>query len=122
MASTKRKRRHAREKALLTDLQEMDLLLGPMGAFSSDQERRECWVRCRGDLPPNAQAHIDYDPACAAKEVDRLEADLMHLRELAANLRETVGRTQCLVAMERVIARRERRIGDLRSRKELKLQ
>jgi hypothetical protein len=50
MSTTKRRRRHAREKALLTEGQELDLLLGPGSAFESDEERRQAWFRHRDEL------------------------------------------------------------------------
>jgi hypothetical protein len=50
---------------MLSDREEMDLILGPaVGAFKSDEERRRAWFQYRDgilNLVPNAQALAQYE-------------------------------------------------------------
>ena len=47
----KRKSRYARGRVVLTDLQEMDLLIGSgLGAFKTERARREAWMDHRDEM------------------------------------------------------------------------
>ena len=65
MRIQKRKSRYARGRAVLSELQEIDLILGPgAGGFKTDQQRREAWIRHRDELlqlHPCPHARVQYD-------------------------------------------------------------
>lgn len=50
MATTKRQRRHARERGLLSSAEELNLLIGGPSPFPSEQARREAWMTHREAL------------------------------------------------------------------------
>ena len=71
----KRRSRYARQHHRLGDAQELDLILGAgMGAFSTDEERREAWFRHRTEIirnDPLAQARLDYEFPGSSDELRR---------------------------------------------------
>jgi hypothetical protein len=79
MATTKRGRRHAREQYPLTDVEELNLLLGGPSPFPTEQARREAWVKHREHLTalmgtrPHAQCTYEGGPTPEEERRERLE-------------------------------------------------
>jgi hypothetical protein len=63
---TKRKSRYARQRSVLTDEQEMYLLIGGPSPFPTEQAAREAWIQNRDEL-------IGYVPYCFGRVIFELD-------------------------------------------------